>query len=196
MKSTCRHGLVCCGIMQKEIDTVLPRLTREYGVIDVTYLDPGLHVNLVKLSAALSQKCMEMKQTSTKLTLVYGSKCHPDLDQLASKWGAKILEPPDCIGFLAGPQRELLDVEGKTFYLSPGWLEHWERIFKMGLGWDSIDARQNLGFYDRILLLDTGVAPLSDEQILEFYDYCQVPVEILPVKLDYLQKKLLDCLAR
>lgn len=86
-----------------------------------------------------------------------------------------------------------MDSEYKTFYLSPGWLDHWERIFKTGLGWDSIDARQNLGFYDRILLLDAGVSPLSDERILEFYEYCQVPVEILSVKLDYLKKCLLEC---
>ncbi|OPX93572.1 MAG: hypothetical protein A4E53_00215 [Pelotomaculum sp. PtaB.Bin104] len=196
MKTNNRHYcLLCCGILRKEINAILPELTREYGKIDITYVDPGLHVDLDKLSAALAQKLAEMKQTSGKLTLVYGSKCHPDMDQLACNWDAKILEPPDCISLLAGPQRDLLDRECRTFYLSPGWLEHWERIFKTGLGWDTIDARQNMGFYDRILLLDTGVASLSDEKILEFYDYCQVPVDIFPVELDYMKQSLFKTLA-
>ncbi|MHB1126088.1 MAG: DUF1638 domain-containing protein [Bacillota bacterium] len=193
--NNCHNGLLCCGIIRKEINAILPALTREYGKIDITYIDPALHVNLDKLSAALSQKLAEMKQTSGKLTLVYGSKCHPDMEQLSSNWDAKILEPPDCIGLLVGSQRNSLDRECRTFYLSPGWLENWERIFKTGLGWDTVDARQNLGFYDRILLLDTGVTPLCDEKILEFYDYCQVPVDIIPVELDYLKQCLFNTLA-
>lgn len=196
MKNNYRHSLLCCGIMQREITAILPELVQKYGEIDVTYLDPGLHVNLDKLSTALSQKCMEIKQTCDKITLVFGSKCHPDLDQLAKTCGMDMMKPQDCISFLTGTQRDLLDKECKTFYLSPGWLEYWPRIFKEGLGWDSIDARQNLGFYDRILLLDPGVETFSDEQILEFYEYCQVPIEILPVKLDYLKQNLIDALAR
>lgn len=54
MKNTYRNGLLCCGIMEKEITAILPELIQKYGDIDVTYLDPGLHVNLDKLSAALS----------------------------------------------------------------------------------------------------------------------------------------------
>jgi len=181
--------------MEKEITAILPDLIPKYGTINIAFLDPGLHVNLDKLSATLSQQCMEMKQTCGKLTLVFGSKCHPDLAQLAKTYGTDTMKPQDCISFLASTQRDSLDKECKTFYLSPGWLEHWKRIFKEGLGWDSIDARQNLGFYDRILLLDTGVATFSDEQILEFYEYCQVPIEILPVKLDYLRQNLIDTLA-
>lgn len=192
MEKTKIKGFLCCGILEKEISEILSLLPKPYSESIVTYMDPLLHVDFDKLSVALTQKCSEMKQICSELTLVYGSKCLPDIVQLAKTWDANIMEPPDCIGLLAGPLRDSLDSECKTFYLSPGWLEHWERIFKIGLGWDSIDARQILGgFYDRILFLDTGVAPFSDEQILEFYDYCQVPVEFLSVKLDDLKNSLL-----
>lgn len=54
-----------------------------------------------------------------------------------------------------------------------------------GLGWDTVDVRMNLGRYDRILLLDTEVVPINDEEVLMFYDLVQVPVEIEPVDLTY-----------
>jgi len=49
---------------------------------------------------------------------------------------------------------------------------------------NSVDARQNFGIYDRVIILDTGLLPLDEEKVLEFYDYVQVPVEIMPVELD------------
>jgi hypothetical protein len=43
-------------------------------------------------------------------------------------------------------------------FLTIGWLRNWEDIFRLGLGWDEIDARQNMGSYDKILRLDNGVS--------------------------------------
>jgi hypothetical protein len=51
-------------------------------------------------------------------------------------------------------------------------------------------ARQNFGYYDRVLLLDTGLVPIDEEKILEFYDYTQVPIEIMPVDLNNLRALL------
>ncbi len=60
----------------------------------------------------------------------------------------------------------------------------WPDIMK-GLGWDEVDVRINMGRYDRILLIDAGVATVSDETILSFYDLVQVPIEIEQVDLEY-----------
>jgi len=54
-----------------------------------------------------------------------------------------------------------------------------------------VKARQKFGFCDRILLLDTGVTPLAEETILEFFDYTQVPIETRPVGLDNLRRLIL-----
>jgi len=48
-----------------------------------------------------------------------------------------------------------------------------------------VDVRINLGRYDRILLLDPGIVPINDEEILNFYDLVQVPIEIECVELTY-----------
>lgn len=49
---------------------------------------------------------------------------------------------------------------------------------------------QNLGYYDRILLLDTGFFAIDDEELLEFFDYTGVPVEVMSIDLENLRKKL------
>jgi len=97
----------------------------------------------------------------------------------------------DCAEILAGKEfLTEINQGGDEFYLTPGWLEYSDEIFKQGLGWDTIDARQNLGFYNRVVLLDTGVRPIDDLEILEFYDYCQVPVEIVPLSLEHFKNRL------
>lgn len=83
-----------------------------------------------------------------------------------------------------------MDKEARTFYLTPGWLDNWQQIFVEGLKWDKIDARQNFGFYNRIVLLDTGLTPVDDEKILGFFDFAEVPIEIVPVDTSHLRKLL------
>jgi hypothetical protein len=61
--------------------------------------------------------------------------------------------------------------------------------------WTVEDARLNLGWYDRILLLDTGLAPLDDEMLMAFFELTRVPIEILPVSLDHFRKVVEKLLA-
>ena len=124
------------------------------------------------------------------IVMVIGDQCHPDMEKMAGARGGILLRGKNCIEMLLGDRMAQLDAEAKTFYLTGGWLENWRKIFIEGLRWDEVDARQNFGYYDRILLLDTGVVPIDEEKILEFYDYSQVPIEIMPVDLDNLRNLL------
>ena len=51
--------------------------------------------------------------------------------------------------------------------------------------WSEVDVRTDFGYYDRILVLDYGIAPLTDLEILSLYDLIQVPIETEQVNLDY-----------
>lgn len=70
--------------------------------------------------------------------------------------------------------------------MTPGWIEMITNLVADDR-WTVEDARLSLGWYDRILLLDTQLVPLEDEKIMEFYDLVQVPIEIMAIDLDHFQ---------
>ncbi len=75
-----------------------------------------------------------------------------------------------------------------AFQLSSG--SYWE-----ALGWDDVDARQSFGLYDTIVLLDFGLTPIDDMALLEFFEFVQVPIEVVPASLDRFREAVRDLLA-
>lgn len=176
--------LLCCGILRHELEHLLGDQN-----FNITYLDAALHVDFDKLAQSVTAGLRDMGDGYNPV--VIGNQCHPEMEQMVAKYGGRVIRAKSCIEMLLGEKMAELDAEAKTFYLTSGWLENWRQIFREGLGWDAIDARQNFGYYDRILLLDTGIIPIDDIDLLEFYDYAQVPVEIVSVDLNNL-RQLLD----
>ncbi len=181
--------LICCGILRRELEQMF---AEHAGGSDRNvkriYLEPALHVDLVKLKEALAGALADVVGEGGSPFLVYGRLCHPEIESLAGEYGASVASADNCIQMLLGEDMARIDAEARTFYLTPGWLENWKQIFIKGLGWDSIDARQNFGIYERVLFLDTGVMPFEEEKILEFFDYTQVPVEVRRVGLENLHQ--------
>lgn len=175
--------IISCGILKNELDF----LTRDRNT-EVRYIDAALHVDFDRLAGAMKDVFNEAGGEDT--LLVIGARCHPDMEKMAAGYGGRVVGAGNCIEMILGDKMAELDAEARTFYLTAGWLDNWRNIFIEGLKWDGVDARQNFGYYDRILLLDTGVVPIDDEKVLEFFDYTQVPVEIMPVGLDNFQKLL------
>lgn len=175
--------ILCCGILRHELEHLLGEQNA-----DITYIDAALHVDLDKLAQAVTENLRGMD--GNDIPLIIGNQCHPEMEQIAAEHGGRVIQAKNCIEMLLGEKMAELDAEAKTFYLTSGWLENWRKIFMEGLGWDAVDARHNFGYYDRILLLDTGIVPIDDMNLLEFYDYAQVPVETISVDLDNLRKLL------
>ena len=46
----------------------------------------------------------------------------------------------------------------------------------------------NLGFYDQMLVLDSGVYEIRDEDLLDFFDYAQVPIDVEPIDLEHVRE--------
>jgi hypothetical protein len=84
-----------------------------------------------------------------------------------------------------------IDNSSKTFYLTPGWLMKWRELFDRGWGIDEVELRQSFGYYDKILLFDTGVSEITDEMILEFFEYTRVPIEVEQGGLDVFKSNIL-----
>ncbi len=190
--------IVACGILQPELELIMKRIKelQPPGTeIKVTYVPPGLHVDYDKLKDGITSTLDTV--TDDKKVLLFGSMCHPEIGEFTEKYGVVRLEPGNCVEMILGKERQReIEKTAKVFYLTPGWLQNWRDIFKKGQGWDEVDARINFGFYDKILLLDTGVAPLNDDELLEFFDYTQVPIEIESVDLSLFQNNITEALRR
>ncbi len=176
--------LLCCAILKQEIEHIL-----QNEKVEVHYLDAALHVDLKSLLSSVTN-ALETLGDRENLTLVFGTGCHPQMAELVARTRCHGIQARNCIEMLLGDKMAEMDKEARTFYLTTGWLNNWQKIFVDGLKWDKIDARQNFGFYDRIVLLDTGLTPLDDEKILEFFDFAEVPIEIVPVDTKHLEKLL------
>jgi len=122
--------------------------------------------------------------------LIYG-ECHPDIDRIAERYGSKRIPTRNCISALLGERKKQLDKQGNYFYITSGWLKNWKKIFIDGLKWDEVDARQNFGFYDKILMLDSRVRDITDEEILEFFTFTQKEIETLNISLDNFKNLIL-----
>ena len=172
-------NLIACGIFKTELETIL----RDRTDIIVHWIDAALHADPDKMEEELATAIDSIPSKGDDIVFLFGNGCHPDICTIAGNCGVDLFEEKNCIhAFLGVEQTKELEKE-RTMIISPGWLEAWQGINDR-LGWDEVDVRINMGRYDRILILDPGIEPISDEAILEFYDLVQVPVEIMAITLD------------
>ncbi|TAK36548.1 MAG: DUF1638 domain-containing protein [Chloroflexota bacterium] len=179
-------SLIACGILKAEVEAAL----RKRGLaVPVFYLAPAPCVEPAALLRQLRALLDRAAQASDDIVVLIG-RCHPDLEEILASYPARRATINDCFDALLGEERKRIDRESNTFYTSAAWLDHWQHALRRSMQWDQVDARQNFGHYDRVLLLDTGLKPIPDEKILEYFDYLQVPVEPYSISLEALSELL------
>ncbi len=185
-------NIISCGMIMKEVEFIL----NELGIKDeVAFLDHGVH-NFDRLKNNLTEQVNKKKANNDKPTIVIiGQACHPEMNSMLEQYSVVGLNAANCFEALLGPEKEQLDKEANSFYMTSGWFEHWEEIFEDS-GWTEVDARLNMGFGDRVLLLDTGLVEITDEKILKLFDIIQVPIEIKKVNLEHLKKLIVEAIDR
>ena len=178
-----------CQIFTDELRAVLPE---EYRDIDINWLDAGLHWNREKKEKTLQQAIKDAATEGTDAIFIFANGVHPDMRDIVNSQGGKILGTNNCVEVLCPESYDELGKD-RTMVIMPGWIRYFTRQMEAA-GWDEVDIRQNFGHYDRFLLMDTGINPLSEEEILEFYDLIQVPIEIQQISLDHFREKLIEVL--
>lgn len=157
----------------------------------VLSLAPAPCIDYGTMGRQLEGALTRAKAAADRLLVVIGL-CHPDIEEIVQRHGARRIDMHDCFEALLGrEERRRLDAEMNTFYTTASWLPHWRRAMQRGMRWDDVDARQNFARYQRILLLDSGLHQAKDEDILAFFDYTGIPVEIRPVALHNLSSLLI-----
>jgi hypothetical protein len=178
--------IIACGVFRWELEKIRPAVERELGVsLETVFMQPALDVSDEKLEAAVSSAAGAF--ADRPVGLLYGSACHSDMPRFAGALGAVAPTiPRNCAELLISPAKKReLDATGAPYYLTLGSLKLWREIYCEARGWDNADALVNFGRCDRILLLDTGAVDYTEEEIFSFFEYAQVPVEIIKIDLDY-----------
>lgn len=149
----------------------------------VRVLELGLHERKKRLQEGLKEAALEMGPHVDALLLGYGL-CGNALEQpaeLLSGAGVPIFIPmdedhpvDDCVGLLIGGRKCYYEEQCKiagTFFMIPGWVKHWRRIFDKDFGNMSVDmAKRLFAHYERSLLIPTPVMEADEmrEDVDEF----------------------------
>jgi len=195
--------IVSCGTLSPELNYL-----SETGFLNadkILYTIPGLHENPNELKYHLIRQLTRAQRYSSRVIVVYGEKCYigmstkpPQLvDDLIEAQGGHIsrIRAANCIDMLSSyEQRGQIAGGEKVYWLTPGWLKYWRRIFK---DWDTGKANETFPQNDKAILLDPlGIydqyVANAPEKLLEFSDWMKLPIEPYTVSLDRLQRLLLD----
>jgi len=191
------YSIVSCGVMRPELEHL-----RRSGFLDpdsILYTSPGLHEWPWELEKQLPRRLRAARQISEHIIVVYGEKCFMDLHDPLRMTDALIREncpqavrigATKCVDMLASAEeRERIGGGKKVYWLTPGWLQHWEFIFK---DWDVGLANETFPQHDKAVVLD-GIGHFdrlmarSPEKILRISDWTKLPLEAAAVSLERLK---------
>ncbi|MHB9293890.1 hypothetical protein Holit_03009 [Hollandina sp. SP2] len=169
-----RINILSCGIFRPELDMIISEINNKfkYHDIKITYLSPSLHVYPLKMEEELTAN-LDKNKNSTVLVL-YGNMCHTELPRILHKYNVLLPKEKNCIEIMLKPEiKSEMDKSGNINYITTGWLKNWREITAGG---------SMIG--DKIIYLDCGANLISDEELLEFFDYANLPIETVKITLD------------
>ena len=185
------HGptaaLVSCGIFREELEHLVGE-----GKLsaDIVFLDAALHVNFDKLKEGLVRALDGKRQKGCEVNVLYGA-CHPEMAEILECYGAKRMAASNCLEALVGAdEMRRLESAGKTFFLSAGWINNWEKMFALGKEDFEFDFEAMLRPYTRVIVFETGVIPIDEARLLKFQQLTHLPVERKAISLDHLVDQL------
>jgi len=180
---------ISCGIFREELQYLIREKDLDWNVV---FLDAALHVNFDKLKAKLVEALEENRKTGAKIKVIYGH-CHPDIQEILERYGAKRITAGNCLEAMVGAEEIMsLNAEATSFFLSAGWVNAWEDMFTLGKEDFDFDFKTMFVNYRRIIVFDTGVIPIDEEKVRKFSDFTGLPVERRMITLD----RLLDLIKK
>jgi hypothetical protein len=159
-------------------------------------MDYTIHNSAETMEDELSKSIETAREDGAAISLLVGQECKAQqpISHIADSCCGSLPPGHNCIEIILGRDRAKDLQENRTTIMTPAWIKMIKNSIADGF-WTVEDARINLGWYDKILLLDTGLEPLDDNLIMEFFELTQVPIEILPVSLDHFKKVVQKLLA-
>ncbi len=179
-----KKHLLYCPIFRNELNAVL-RDTSDIAQLELGY---DVHNHPANMQEQLTEGIRDAQRKGSSFSILAGRDCECTVPimQLADENNGRVPDHMNCFEIFLGREKTLELQKNRTVLMTPGWISMIRNVIAADL-WTVEDARMSLGWYDRILLLDTQVDTISDEEIMEFYDLVQVPIEIMEIDLLHFQ---------
>ena len=198
-------SIVACGTLRREM-----RRLAETGFLDrdrIFLTAPGLHEWPEMLKKQLTQQLRKARIAAGPVIVAYGEKCYfdpetgTDTDGLLAELapGAVRVQAKNCADMLADEdERKRLARSEKVYWLTPGWVEHWDFIFK---DWDAAKANETFPANDKGIVLDAvgyfdKLSRTNPERILRICDWAKLSLEPHRLYLRRLKSLLRQCSER
>jgi hypothetical protein len=183
---TCsKKHLIYCPIFRDELQAIVSQLDG----LTTSELSYDVHNHPELMMQQLQEGIWQAQQKNKDFSILVGKdcECSQPISEIVQQQDGRVPNRMNCFEIFLGKEKTLELQQNRTVLMNPGWLTMIKTTLDSGL-WTVEDARISLGWYDRILLLDTGVTRISDEEIMEFYDLIQVPIEMMEIDLDHFRK--------
>ncbi len=176
------HHIIACPVFELELQAIMKQLSAP----EIHLMDYSVHINPNTMEKELQDNINAIENSADKMSILVGSQCEArqPITTIASQHKACLPTAHNCIEMILGKQKTDELQQNRTIIMTPGWITMIQQSIRDG-NWRVEDARINLGWYDQILMLDTGTMPLTDEIIMEFFELTQVPIDILKTDLDH-----------
>jgi len=198
-------AVVACGTLRPEM-----RHLAETGLISedrLFFTAPGLHEWPEMLKEQLTHQLEKARGIAGHVIVAYGEKCYMDLETgmdtsaLLAEFapGVARVSAKNCFDMLADEdERNRLAGGDKIYWLTPGWIQHWDFIFK---DWDAAKANETFPANDRAILLDAigyydNLSQTDPEKILRICDWTKVQIAPQSISLERLKTLLLETAQR
>jgi hypothetical protein len=174
--------LITCPIFENELKAVLP----SDPAITIHKMDYSIHTHPDRMKKELFNAISKAEETGATIRLLVGKDCECELpiSEIADRCNAQHPQEKNCIEIILGAERAGRLQEDRTMLITPAWIRMIRKAIEDGL-WNEVDARINIGWYDRILLMDPDLEPVTDDEIFSFFDLVRVPIETEKIDLDH-----------
>lgn len=198
-------AVVACGTLRREM-----RRLAETGFLTgdrLFFTAPGLHEWPERLKEQLTHQLENARGMAGRVVVAYGEKCYFDLETAADTNvllaelapGVARVSAKHCVDMLADDgERGRLTGGDKIYWLTPGWVEYWDFIFK---DWDAAKANETFPVNDRAILLDAvgyydNLSQTDPERILRICDWMRLQIAPQSISLGRLKILLLEAAQR
>lgn len=159
--------VLACAVMEREL------LPFQNGRVDFRFLDYGLHLTPGNLTKVLQREIDQVPEGGYGgIVLGYGLCSNGVVGLQARNQPVVIPRVHDCISLFLGSSDRYQEEATKhpgTYYLTPGWIEKGEtplsKYHSYARSYDEHIAgwvlHEEMKHYTRILLIDTGISPMS-----------------------------------